>query len=126
VRARLTNEATIRMTVSAMIAGAVIIALSPWLILTVGGLIIFGWGWLLAMATMNVTVQDVGCRAGRVGRALSLYQMCVFGTMAAGSWMSGRLAEHHGIANAILIMAGVQAIGLAVGFFLRLPEVQDP
>jgi MFS family permease len=124
VRARLTNEATIRLTVSAMIAGAVVIALSPWLLLTVLGLIVFGWGWLLAMATMNVTVQMSAPR-WVVGRALSLYQMCVFGTMAAGSWMSGRLAELHGIAEAILIMAAIQAVGLVVGFFMRLPEVQD-
>ena len=39
--------------------------------------------------------------------------------------MSGWLAEQHGIAEAILIMAGVQVIGLVMGFFLRLPEVQD-
>jgi MFS family permease len=107
-----------------MIAGAVIIALSQWLALTVLGLIIFGWGWLLSMATMNVTVQMSAPR-WVVGRALSLYQMCVFGTMALGSWMSGRLAEEYGIAEAILIMAGVQAIGLFTGFFLRLPEVKD-
>lgn len=124
IRARLTSEATIRITVTAMITGAVTIALSPWLALTVGGLILFGWGWLLSMATMNVSVQMSAPR-WVVGRALSLYQMSVFGTMAGGSWMSGRLAEQHGIAEAILIMAGVQAIGLFVGFFLRLPEVGD-
>jgi MFS family permease len=124
VRTRLTNEATLRLTVTAMIAGAVVIALSPWLLVTVFGLVVFGWGWLLAMATMNVTVQMSAPR-WVVGRALSLYQMCVFGTMAAGSWMSGWLSEHQGISDAILIMAGVQAIGLCMGFFLRLPEVQD-
>ena len=124
IRTHLTTEVTMRLTVAAMIAGAVIIALSQWLALTVLGLIIFGWGWLLSMATMNVTVQMSAPR-WVVGRALSLYQMCVFGTMAFGSWMSGRLAEEYGIAEAILIMAGVQAIGLFTGFFLRLPEVKD-
>ena len=124
VRARLSNEHTIRLTVTVMIIGAVIVALSPWVALTMGGLVLFGWGWLLSMATMNVTVQMSAPR-WVVGRALSLYQMCVFGTMAGGSWISGRLAEHHGIAEAILIMAGAQAVGLIVGFFLRLPEVGD-
>lgn len=124
VRARLSSEGILRMTVTTMIAGAVIIALSPWLALTVFGLVLYGWGWLLSMATMNVTVQMSAPR-WVVGRALSLYQMCVFGTMAAGSWMSGRLSEHHGIAEAILIMAAIQSIGLLTGFFLRLPEVGD-
>lgn len=124
VRARLSNEGIVRLTVSTMIAGAVVIALSPFVVLTIAGLVIFGWGWLLSMATMNVTVQMLAPR-WVVGRALSLYQMCIFGAMAAGSWVSGRLAEHHGISEAILIMAGVQSVGLVVGFFLRLPEIGD-
>jgi len=124
VRARLSSEHTVRLTVSVMIAGAVIVALSNWLWLTILGLILFGWGWLLSMATMNVTVQMSAPR-WVVGRALALYQMGLFGSMAAGSWISGRLSEHHGIAEAILIMAAIQAVGLIVGFFLRLPEIGD-
>lgn len=124
VRAHFSSEGILRLTVTTMITAAVIIALSPWVAFTVVGLVLYGWGWLLSMATMNVTVQMSAPR-WVVGRALSLYQMCVFGTMAAGSWLSGQLAERHGIAEAILIMAGALSIGLVTGFFLRLPEVGD-
>ena len=124
VRTRLSSEDTLRLTVIVMIAGAVIVALSPWVALTIGGLVLYGWGWLLSMATMNVTVQMSAPR-WVVGRALSLYQMCLFGTMALGSWACGRLSEQYGISEAILIMAAVLSIGLVVGFFLRLPEVED-
>ncbi|MEZ5954165.1 MAG: MFS transporter [Hyphomonas sp.] len=124
VRARLSTEHTLRLTVCIMILGAVIIALSPWVVLTVLGLVLYGWGWLLSMATMNVTVQMSAPR-WVVGRALSLYQMCVFGTMALGSWASGRLSEHYGIGEAILVMGGLLGIGLVAGFFLPLPEVDD-
>ncbi|MEZ5997855.1 MAG: MFS transporter [Hyphomonas sp.] len=124
VRARLSTEHTLRLTVCVMIVGAVIVALSPWVVLTVPGLILFGWGWLLSLATMNVTVQMSAPR-WVVGRSLSLYQMSVFGTMALGSWMSGRLSEHLGVGEAILVMAGLLAIGLVAGFFLPLPEVDD-
>ena len=124
IRVRLSGEATLRMTVTTMILAALIIAWSEWLVATVAGLVLFGWGWLLSMATMNVTIQMSAPR-WVVGRALSLYQMCLFGAMAMGSWISGRLSEHHGIAEAILIMAAIQSIGLIAGFFFRLPEVDD-
>jgi len=124
VRARLTSENTLRLTVSVMLTGAVIVALSPWVALTIFGLVLYGWGWLLSMATMNVTVQMSAPR-WVVGRALSLYQMCLFGTMAFGSWASGRLSELYGIAEAILIMAGVLSVGLVVGFFRPLLEIGD-
>ena len=124
VRARLSSEGILRLTVLAMIAGAIVIAFSPWVALTIGGLIVFGWGWLLSMATMNVTMQMAAPR-WVVGRALSLYQMALFGMMAAGSWMSGRLSEEYGITEAILIMAAIQFAGLLVGFVFRLPEVGD-
>ncbi|MCA8902511.1 MAG: MFS transporter, partial [Hyphomonas sp.] len=123
-RARFSSEGTVRITVALMIAAAIIIALSPWLALTMAGLVVFGWGWLMTMATLNVTVQ-LSAPRWVVGRALSLYQMSVFGAMAAGSWLSGTLSEHFGIAEAILIMAAVQSVGLAAGFVWRLPEVGD-
>ncbi|OYW88966.1 MAG: MFS transporter, partial [Hyphomonas sp. 32-62-5] len=84
LRRRFTAETVLRMTICAIIAGVVIVALSRSLPLTVFGLVICGSGWLLSMATMNVTVQMAAPR-WVVGRALSLYQMAVFGAMAVGS-----------------------------------------
>jgi hypothetical protein len=86
--------------------------------------VICGSGWLLSMATMNVTVQMAAPR-WVVGRALSLYQMAVFGAMAVGSWITGQLAESHGVSAALLTMAAVQSISLFAGLFLRLPQVDE-
>jgi MFS family permease len=125
LRRRLTAESILRMTILMIIAGVVIVAVSRLLPLTVLGLVICGAGWLLAMATMNVTVQMAAPR-WVVGRALSLYQMAVFGAMAAGSWITGQLAEGFGVTQALLTMAAVQSISLFAGLFLRLPDMQVP
>lgn len=124
LRRRLTSEHLIRCTMAAMIAGAVIIALSPWMALTIAGLLIYGASWLLTMATMNVTVQ-LSAPRWVAGRALSLFQMAAFGAMAAGSWLSGSLAEHFGVTNSLLVMSSLLLLNLVVGFVLRLPEVED-
>jgi MFS family permease len=124
IRDRFSNEMTIRITVVAMIAGAVIVAESRWLALTMGGLVVFGAAWLVTMAMMNVAVQMSAPR-WVLGRALSLYQMSIFGAMAAGSWISGSLSEQFGVADALLIMAAVQSVGLLAGLFFPLPEIGD-
>jgi MFS family permease len=124
LRQRYTSETILRVTICAIIIGVVITALSRSLPLTLIGLLVYGAGWLIAMATMNVTVQMAAPR-WVLGRALSLYQMAVFGTMAAGSWVTGQLAEGLGVASALLIMAVVQSISLAAGMILRLPKVDE-
>ena len=122
LRRRFSNEGVVRISILSMLIGALIVAESRWLPLTAIGLLFSGSGWLVTMATMNVTVQMSAPR-WVVGRALSLYQMSIFGMMAVGSWLSGRLAEHFGVAEALLILAVVQSVSLLVGFVYRLPEV---
>lgn len=124
MRRRFKAETVLRLTICAIITGVVIVALSPWLPLTVFGLVVCGSGWLLAMATMNVTVQMAAPR-WVVGRALSLYQMAVFGAMAVGSWITGQLAEGLSVSEALLIMAAVQSVSLFAGFIWRLPQVDE-
>lgn len=121
IRDQFSNEMTMRIALVVMIIGAVIVARSPWLGLTMAGMVVFGSAWLLTMAMMNVAVQMSAPR-WVVGRALSLYQMSVFGAMAAGSWISGTLSEQFGVADALLLMAAVQSVSLFVGLFAPLPE----
>ena len=124
VRARLSSEAIIRLALTSLILGAVIISQSRHLPLSIFGLIFVRAGWILSIATMNVTVQ-MSVPRWVVGRALSLFQMFVFGSMAFGSFAAGRLSEQLGVANTILIMAAVQSISLFAGLVLRLPNTDD-
>lgn len=124
LRGKFSSEATVRLSVSLVIIGGIVIGLSRFLPLTLIGLLLVGAGWLISVATMNVVVQMSAPR-WVVGRALSLFQMAIFGAMAFSSWTSGSLAGQFGAGNALLIMAGVQATGLAIGVFFPLPRLQD-
>lgn len=124
LKRRFSSEAIMRMTVAAMMAGAIVVANSALLPLTIFGLLVYGAGWLLAMATLNVTVQMSAPR-WVVGRALSLYQMALFGAMAAGSYISGRLAEETAVSTSLLVMSGLLVFGLIAGWFYRLPVVDE-
>lgn len=124
LRKRFSGESVMRFTVAGMTAGAVITASSQITALTIGGLLIFGAGWLLALATLNTTVQMAAPR-WVVGRAVSLYQMALFGAMAAGSWSSGWLAEHLGLSQALLIMSALLVLSIPAGLLFRLPIVEN-
>jgi MFS family permease len=121
LRTRLSSESIVRVASLALAIGAGVAGLSRSLPLTLPALFVAGGGWVLALSTFNVTVQLATPR-WVVARALSLYQMAAFGGMAAGSWMFGVLAEDHGVAEALLVAAGVQAIGVLLGLVLPLAE----
>jgi MFS family permease len=97
---------------------AAVIALSPWLFLSLPALMIAGAAWVLTLSTFNVTVQMSSPR-WVVARALALYQMAAFGGMALGSWVWGETAEASGITAALLASAVVQLACALVG--LRFP-----
>ena len=59
-------------------------------------MLLAGAGWVLALSTFNVAVQMSAPR-WVVARALSIYQMVVFGGIAAGSWLWGVVAASEGI-----------------------------
>jgi hypothetical protein len=99
-------------------------AFSPWLALTMLVQLLSGAGWVLALATFNVTVQTSAPR-WVVGRALSLYQMTAFAGMAGGSWLWGVLAGRFGISTALLVAAFVLLAGIALGARFAQPQTED-
>jgi MFS family permease len=85
---------------SATFAGAgLVVAFSPFLVVTLFALVLGGAAWLLVLSTFNVTVQ---LRTPRwvVGRAMAIYQAGVFGGLALGGWLWGVVAEHYGLPRA--------------------------
>ena len=74
----------------------------------------------MALSLFNTTVQ-LSTPRWVVGRALSLYQMATFGGMALGSWCWGNVAEHFGVATALLGAAAAMLLAAAIGLRLPLP-----
>lgn len=123
LRARMSNEALVRASGLALAVGAGVAAVSPFTALTLGALALAGAGWVLGLSTFNVAVQMASPR-WVVARTLSIYQMAVFGGMAAGSALFGWLTDVHGVAVALLLAAGAQLAAAALGYVLSLPDTE--
>jgi len=121
LRDRLSNEVLVRWTFVAFAICASVTATSTWVWLTSLALILGGAAWVISLALFNTTVQ-MSTPRWVVGRALSLYQMSIFGGMAIGSWLWGTIAEHYSSKVALLCAAVSMLLGAAVGFWLRLPD----
>jgi MFS family permease len=93
-------------------AGMVGTALSPWPVLSVVILAVGGAGWIGVIATLNGAVQSFLPSWVRT-RGLSIYQMVLFGSTAAGSALAGAIAGWTGSALACL-GAGVVVVLVAL------------
>ncbi|MBB5984629.1 MFS transporter [Sphingobium lignivorans] len=124
LRSRFSTEMIVRLASLAVATGACLTAFLGYLLPTLVALALAGGGWVLALSTFNVSVQMASPR-WVVARALALYQMAAFGGLAAGSWLFGVLADHHGVAAALAIASVVQLLGLALAFLMPLPAIED-
>ena len=124
LRRRLSSEWILRASAIGLATGAAVTATSPTLVATLPALLLAGAGWVLALSTFNVTVQ-LSVPRWVVARALSLYQMSVFGGMAAGSWAFGHGAELAGVSIALLAAAMVQILGAILGLILPLAQFEN-
>lgn len=86
-------------------------------------LLIGGAGWMVVMATCNISVQ-VSSPRWVTGRALAAFTTAICAGVAIGGWAWGVIARDHGT-DVALIASGVGVI-LSIGFglLLRMPEVE--
>lgn len=119
-RERFSNELLVRWTFLAFAACAAIMAWSTSGWITGGALVVCGAAWVMSLSLFNTTVQ-MSTPRWVVARALSLYQMAIFGGMALGSWCWGHLAEWFSIELALLAAGASMLLGGAIGLKLPLP-----
>ncbi|MBB3965229.1 MFS family permease [Rhizobium metallidurans] len=120
LRERFSSETIVRLSFAGFALSAVIAAFSPISALTCAGLVISGACWVLALSLFNTIVQ-LSTPRWVVGRALSLYQTVTFGGIAGGSWIWGIAADNYGVANALLLSAGVMLFGIVIGLKFAMP-----
>ncbi|HEY1145004.1 MAG TPA: MFS transporter, partial [Allosphingosinicella sp.] len=123
LRERISNETIVRAAMLGFAVAAAVSSVSTSLPLTMAALTLGGMGWVLALATFNVTVQMSAPR-WVVARALALYQMAAFGGMAGGSWLWGAVTETAGLPTALLGSAAVLLGCIALGFRFGLPQTE--
>lgn len=124
LRRALSTEAIVRWAMLGFALAAAIIGTSTQLAATMAALFLAGAGWVLTLATLNVTVQLAAPR-WVVARALALYQMAAFGGMATGSWLWGVVAAQTTIGTALLGAAVVLLLAAALGRWLPLVQTGD-
>ncbi len=121
LRRMLSTEGIVRSAGCAVALAAAIVGVSTQLLVTMGALLLAGAGWVLSLATLNVTVQ-LSAPRWVVARALSLYQMAAFGGLAAGSWLWGVVAAAEDVGAALLIAAFVILACALLGRWLPLTQ----
>ncbi|MGE0773713.1 MAG: MFS transporter [Sphingomonadaceae bacterium] len=124
VRERRSNEQVATLGILMMAVGTIAAGVSYILPITIAALMLSGGGWIITLATLNITVQMSSPR-WVVGRALSIYQMAAFGGMAIGSWGAGLLADWDGVGTALVIAGVLQVAAALLGLRYPLPQVEQ-
>jgi len=119
LRRRLSTEATVQWAGAALVFAIALLGLSKYLVITMAALVVAGAGWVLTLATFNVTVQ-LSAPRWVVARALALYQMAAFGGVAAGSWLWGECAADIGVGSTMLIASAAMLMCALLGRWLPL------
>lgn len=120
LRPIMTNEVLVRWAFVAFAMCAAVTAVSSMAWLTALALVLGGAAWVMALSLFNTSVQ-ISTPRWVVGRAMSLYQMAIFGGMALGSWVWGTVAEQTSLTTALLAAASGMVIGAAIGLRVPLP-----
>lgn len=120
LRVSMTNEMLVRWSFLGFALCTSITAFSTWAWLTAAALVLGGAAWVMALALFNTSVQ-ISSPRWVVGRAMSLYQMAIFGGMALGSWVWGTIAEMTSLPTALATAAGAMVVGAAIGLRVPLP-----
>jgi len=84
-----------------------------WLLMA--AMLLAGGAWLSLLSSLNVAVQTVVPSWVRA-RALSVYLLVFFGALAGGSALWGAVAEHVGVATALL----ASAVGMVAGLLATM------
>lgn len=124
LREAFVTESIVRGSSIGFAVAAAIVGLSSHLLVSMAALSVAGAAWVLTLSLFNVTVQ-LSAPRWVVARALSLYQMVTFAGLAAGSWLWGTLAVHHGVGVSLLTAAAVIFGCALMGRWLPLAPAQD-
>lgn len=124
LRRTLSSESLVRWSACAVAITAAGTGLSGSLPLTMAVLALGGGGWLIAFATLNVTIQMLTAR-WVVARVLALHQMTTFAGMSLGSLFWGHVAATNGLAAAYLGSAAAMVAVSLLGVRYALAPASD-
>lgn len=119
IRRRLSPDSTVRIGSIGFGISMIVVAISPWVILTMAALVITGWGWTLSMLCFNTSVQLAAPR-WVAGRALAAFQAGVYGAMAIGSWGFGSAVDLVQLPRVLITSGVLMLLAPLLGLRLRI------
>ncbi len=117
VRARISRNATVVGCSLCSCAGIGLLGMAHHWALAGGGMLLFGIGGISAYATIQAAASS--CPVWVRARALSIYELAKNGALTVGSFAWGALGGQIGMAEALLVAAG---LGVALALSARPSE----
>ncbi len=118
---RLAPEPLVRLSTLLVASGTGVVAFSSVLPLSIAGLFVAGFGWMLSVNELNIAIQTSAPR-WVAGRALAMFQAAVAGGVALGAWTWGSVAQAYDVPTALKASAAILALLPLVGRWLRLAD----
>ncbi len=124
LRLAFSNEIVVRGTLGCSAAGIAVLATGPTLSAAMLAMTLCGAGWVIIVSILNAIVQMSSPR-WVVARALSLYQMAIFGGLALGAGVWGVVTERSDVSSALWLAAAVQVICIILGRWRPMPGNEE-
>jgi hypothetical protein len=102
--------------------GVAVVALSNWPGATGCALLFVGACWTASVTLFNVGVQ-LSAPRWVAGRALAAFQAAIAGGIAIGGWGWGKIANHIGVEDALLISGVALIASPLLARWMRMPPV---
>jgi MFS family permease len=112
----------LQIAAAALGGGLVLLGLSQALWLSMGLLVLIGFGMMQVFAASNTLIQTL-VPSDKQGRVMSYFVMAMFGTAPFGSLVAGALAHRIGAPHTVLV-TGAFCLAGALWFGLERPGVQ--
>ncbi|WP_168339100.1 MFS transporter [Rhizobium leguminosarum] len=116
LRSRFQVETLVRWSSAIFAVSSVTVAFSTNAIVSAILLLPAGACWVVALVSLNVSVQ-LSVPRWVIGRVLALFQMMVYAGISGGSWIWGLVAEHQGCQAALALSALMLLVCYAAGFW---------
>lgn len=125
VKRRFGPEESVRALALLMGIALTVMALSPWMLLTVPALVLMGGGWMMSLAFFNISVQFSAPRWVS-GRALAAFRTSSNAGLAIGGYICGLIADAAGLQTSLLLSALAMLASAGIGIRQPLPAIGGP
>jgi hypothetical protein len=102
--------------------GILLTAASRWEHVTMAAQIITGGCWVVAVSTLNVSIQ-ASSPARIVGRVVAIFHTVLVGGLTVGSLISGLLANEFGLVFAMQLSGAFMTASLLLGWVVPLRPI---